>query len=153
MKLTKKIVAFAVSIIAVAATTISASAYYMYAFTPSSTLKANGVTKGSNHVTYGMDYTLADATPSFSMTIPANSGSGKVTVYYEYHHGVITRNRQVEKTFSNSASSQYINKTGSVVYNIPITKNKTTYTDFTAETNNSNVTNSTVNAVWDVYYH
>ena len=153
MKLTKKIVALAVSVVAVAATTISASAYYIYTFTPNTTLKANGVLRSSNTVHYGMSYNLADTTPYFSMTIPANVGSGTVTVYYDYYHDYLKDRRSISNSFSSSSSSQYIYKTGNVIKNIPVATDEDLVTDFRGVTNNNSVKNTSIYATYDVKYH
>lgn len=130
---------------------------YTNTFTPSSALRPNtGSYVDSIHYTYNLGYTKAKATPYFSITIPANSGSGSVSVEFDLvHQGQVKFQKVKTINFSNKSSKQVLNitKIASSEFSVTGSSNTDTYARFKATSTNSKINNTNISATLDVKYY
>lgn len=126
-------------------------------FTPRTKLYPNtGKYVDSAHYIYNLKYKKAKATPYFTITIPANSGSGTITVEYNLVHQGQVKYKEAKKiAFKNSSSKQflYLTKNESKQLNVSGSKNTDTYVRFKATSTNSKINKTAISASLDVKYY
>lgn len=126
-------------------------------FTPRTKLYPNtGKYVDSAHYIYNLKYKKAKATPYFTITIPANSGSGTITVEYDLVHQGQVKYKEAKKiAFKNSSSKQtyYLSKTTSPCFAVYGSKNTDTYVRFKAASTNSKINKTAISASLDVKYY
>lgn len=129
---------------------------YTNTFSPLNTLSVGGGYADSRHYTYNLDYSNAKATPHYLITIPANSGSGSVSVEFSYvHQGQVKYQKALTKTFSNSTSKQTLYASGSTSprFGVSGSSNTDVYVRFIATSTNSKVKGTSITASLDVQYY
>lgn len=126
-------------------------------FTPRTKLYPNtGKYVDSAHYIYNLKYKNAKATPYFTITIPANSGSGTITVEYDLvHQGQVKYKVFKKLSFKNSSYKQVVPlpKKASERFTVSGSKNTDTYVRFKATSTNSKINKTAITASLDVKYY